>query len=161
MHTLRGINLLTFDLNPLSLLFRPSLLQGGAGGLLHKREGPDALHQHRRRLLFPAPVHHLHPGHAGLPPQGGGQAAGLLQRGQGGCHRANLGIVKWFCGCGRCRWCAPQTCAVKLGKLVTLHQQNMTLSRKLIQCILLIKIQIDTFKNVNILYFFFNLCTLI
>lgn len=35
------INLLTSDLNPFCLLF-----QGGAGGLLHKREGPDALHQH-------------------------------------------------------------------------------------------------------------------
>lgn len=92
-----------------------SLCSGGAGGLLHKREGPDALHQHRRRLLLPAPVHRLHPGHAHLPPQGGGQAAGLLQRGQGGCGRARLSRLTCFCRCVRCRWRDPQTRAVKLG----------------------------------------------
>lgn len=59
---------------------------GGAGGVVDKWTGSDAVHQHRRGLLFPATVHRLHPRDTHLPPQGRRQAPGLLQGGQGGYH---------------------------------------------------------------------------
>lgn len=57
---------------------------GGAGGVVCKRAGSDAVHQHGRGLVLPATVHLLRTRDAHLPPQGGGQAPGLLQGGQGG-----------------------------------------------------------------------------
>lgn len=119
---MRGTNLLTSDFNPLPLLF-----QGGAGGLLNKRAGPDALHQHWRRLLLPAPVHRLHPGHAGLPPQGGGQAAGLLQRGQGGCRHTD--VKRPVCGSGRGRWCHPTNVGRRAQQCLLFYLQQHNMNR--------------------------------
>ncbi len=91
-----GHNPLT--VSPLTSVFFPSSsLSGSAGRFIHKWKGSDAVYQHRRRLLFPATVHLLHPGHTHLPPQGRRQAPGLLQGGQGGYHSRNMKRKGWFC----------------------------------------------------------------
>lgn len=91
-NTLQDITLWLFHLWPqfFSLLFLsvcPSVSHtGGAGRLVHKWTGSDAVHQHWWRLLLSATVHGLHPWHNHLPPQRRRQAPRLLQRGQGGCQ---------------------------------------------------------------------------
>lgn len=63
-------------------------LSGRTCRFIHKWTRSDAVYQHWWRFFLPEAVHLFHPRHCHLPPQGRGQAPGVLQGGTGEYHNA-------------------------------------------------------------------------